>query len=106
MKILIPAACLIAAVLHPLVPLAQSAPGCSIAGTITSTRTPLPGVVVSVVDGDSRAVDVSASGVDGSYGLRLPGPGRYVIKAEFVASDHAPFNPRVWSPEVIFTVKP
>src|SRR5439155_3045882 len=31
--------------------------------------------------------------------------GTYVIKAEFVAADHAPFNPRVWSPEVFFTVR-
>jgi hypothetical protein len=27
-----------------------------------------------------------------------------VLKAEFVATDHAPFNPRIWSSEVIFTV--
>ena len=43
-----------------------------------------------------------------NYGLEqdLPvQPGSIVLKAEFVASDHAPFNPRVWSPEVIFTVK-
>jgi hypothetical protein len=43
-----------------------------------------------------------------NYGLEqdLPvKPGTYVLKAEFVASDHAPFNPRVWSPEVFFTVK-
>jgi hypothetical protein len=32
-------------------------------------------------------------------------PGTYVLKAEFVASDHAPFNPRVVSPEVFFIVK-
>jgi len=32
-------------------------------------------------------------------------PGTYVIKAEFVAADHAPFSPRVWSPEVFFTVR-
>jgi hypothetical protein len=32
-------------------------------------------------------------------------PGTYVLKAEFVASDHFPFNPRVWSQEVFFTVK-
>jgi hypothetical protein len=31
--------------------------------------------------------------------------GTYVLRAEFVASDHAPFNPRVLSPEVFFTVK-
>ena len=42
-----------------------------------------------------------------NYGLEqdLPvHPGTYVLKAEFVAADHAPFNPRVWSPEIIFTV--
>ena len=31
--------------------------------------------------------------------------GSYVVKAEFVAADHAPFNPRVWSSETIFTVE-
>lgn len=32
-------------------------------------------------------------------------PGTYALKAEFVAADHAPFNPRVWSSVVIFTVR-
>ena len=32
-------------------------------------------------------------------------PGTYVIKAEFVANDHAPFNPRDWSAQTFFTVK-
>jgi hypothetical protein len=43
-----------------------------------------------------------------NYGLEqdLPVyPGTYVLQAEFVAADHAPFNPRVWSTETIFTVK-
>jgi Domain of unknown function (DUF4399) len=43
-----------------------------------------------------------------NYGLEqdLPvHPGTYVLKAEFVAADHAPFDPRVWSNEVVFTVK-
>ena len=31
--------------------------------------------------------------------------GTYALKAEFVAADHAPFSPRVWSPEILFTVK-
>lgn len=42
-----------------------------------------------------------------NYGLTqdLPvHPGTYIIKAEFVAADHAPFDPRVVSAEVIFTV--
>ena len=32
-------------------------------------------------------------------------PGTYVLKAEFVANDHYPFNPRDWSTQVFFTVK-
>jgi hypothetical protein len=43
-----------------------------------------------------------------NYGLEQDLPvhtGTYVLKAEFVAADHVPFNPRVWSPEVLFTVK-
>ncbi len=32
-------------------------------------------------------------------------PGTYVLKAEFVANDHAPFNPRDWSTQLFFTVK-
>ena len=43
-----------------------------------------------------------------NYGLEqdIPvHPGTYVLKAEFVAADHAPFNPRVWSAEAFFTVK-
>jgi hypothetical protein len=42
-----------------------------------------------------------------NYGLEqdLPvQPGSTVLKAEFVAADHAPFSPRVWSSEVVFTV--
>jgi hypothetical protein len=43
-----------------------------------------------------------------NYGLAqdLPvHPGTYLLKAEFVAADHAPFDPRVWSTEVLFTVQ-
>ncbi len=43
-----------------------------------------------------------------NYGLvqDLPvHPGTYSLKAEFVAADHAPFDPRVWSPQIVFTVK-
>jgi hypothetical protein len=43
-----------------------------------------------------------------NYGLEQDLPvhaGTYVLKAEFVAADHAPFNPRVWSAQTIFTVE-
>ena len=33
-------------------------------------------------------------------------PGTHILHVEFVASDHVPFNPRVVTPDVIFTVKP
>ena len=42
-----------------------------------------------------------------NYGIEqdLPvTPGTYVLRAEFVAADHAPFNPRVVSTDVVFTV--
>ncbi len=32
-------------------------------------------------------------------------PGVYTIKAEFVASDHFPFSPRVYSKQIVFTVR-
>ena len=54
-------------------------------GIVASARTPLPGVVVSILDGEQRAIDVTASAVDGSYALRVPGAGRYVLKADLSA---------------------
>ena len=32
-------------------------------------------------------------------------PGTHVLKAEFVANDHAPFNPRDWSTQIFFRSK-
>ena len=43
-----------------------------------------------------------------NYGLEQDIPvttGSLVLRAEFVAADHAPFNPRVQSEEIVFTVK-
>ncbi|MEO8273676.1 MAG: hypothetical protein ABI620_06395 [Chloroflexota bacterium] len=43
-----------------------------------------------------------------NYGLEqdIPvTPGTLVLRAEFVAADHAPFSPRVESPEIVFTAK-
>jgi hypothetical protein len=33
-------------------------------------------------------------------------PGVYTLRAEFVASDHFPFNPRVYSQSIVFQVQP
>jgi hypothetical protein len=43
-----------------------------------------------------------------NYGLEQDIPvarGTFVLRAEFVAADHAPFNPRVNSDEIVFTVQ-
>ena len=45
---------------------------CSISGVVSAQRTPLPGAVISLVATDGRAVDVSSSGVDGSFTLKAP----------------------------------
>lgn len=50
---------------------------------------------------------VNSQLVSMNYGLEQDitlAPGTYVLKAEFVASDHVPFNPRVWSSDVYITV--
>ena len=73
--------------------------GAKIVSATTTAITPDTGHVHLYVDN----VLVSMN-----YGLEQDIPvhsGTYVLKAEFVAADHAPFSPRVWSPEVFFTVK-
>jgi hypothetical protein len=73
--------------------------GATIVTQTTTTIRPDEGHVHLLVDN----VVVSMN-----YGLEqdIPvHPGTYVLKAEFVAADHAPFSPRVFSPEVFFTVK-
>lgn len=72
--------------------------GATIVSATTTTLTPDTGHVHLYVDN----VLVSMN-----YGLEqdIPvHPGTSVIKAEFVAADHAPFNPRVLSANVYFTV--
>lgn len=73
--------------------------GAQIVPATTTTITPTTGHVHLYVDN---------SLVSMNYGLEqdIPvTPGSHVLKAEFVAADHAPFNPRVVSAEVIFTVQ-
>ena len=55
-------------------------------------------------------VQLNGEIVSMTYGLKqkLTGlkRGQYLLRVEFVASDHAPFNPRVFAPAVTFEVKP
>lgn len=76
---------LVAAVLAPAFPLAQAPSGCTVAGVISSARTLLPGVVVSLVGPDQKIVDITSTGADGAYALKVPTLGGYTVKAELTA---------------------
>ena len=59
--------------------------GCSIVGRVTASRIPLPGVVLSLADARGQVVDASSSAADGSFLVKVPGPGRFTLKGELVA---------------------
>ena len=65
--------------------LAQNAPACAIVGRVTANRQLLPGVVVSLTDASHAAVDITSSAADGSFSIKVPGPGQYRLKSELVA---------------------
>ena len=73
--------------------------GARIVPATTTAITPTEGHVHLYVNG---AVVSMNYGLEQDISLT---PGTYVLKAEFVAADHAPFNPRVWSGDVFFTVR-
>jgi hypothetical protein len=95
--------------------IAQPANGASLTGTSAHIVLNLVGAqIVSATTTDIRPdqghvhLYVDNVLVSMNYGLEqdIPvHPGTYLVKAEFVAADHAPFSPRVWSPEVFFTVR-
>ncbi len=88
-----------ATVTGPTVHVVLKLTGAEIVSATTTTIRPDQGHVHLLVDN----VIVSMN-----YGLEqdLPvQPGTFVLRAEFVAADHAPFNPRVYSAETVFTVK-
>jgi hypothetical protein len=98
-----------------VVAVVQPANGASITGTSVHVVLSLTGAtIVTATSTDIRPdqghVHLYVDNVlfSMNYGLEqdVPvHPGTYVLKAEFVAADHAPFSPRVWSTEVFFTVK-
>jgi hypothetical protein len=93
----------------------QPANGAAITGTSVHVVLSLTGATIvsattTAIQPDQGHVHLYVDNVlvSMNYGLEqdLPiHPGTYVLKAEFVAADHAPFSPRVWSTEVFFTVK-
>jgi hypothetical protein len=73
--------------------------GARIASATSTTVAPREGHVHLFVDNSLASMN---------YGLKheidLP-RGAHVVRAEFVAADHVPFSPRVFSPEVVVTVR-
>jgi hypothetical protein len=98
-----------------VVTIAEPASGSSLSGTSVHVVLTLRGAGFLSVTTTSLRPDeghihlyVNNALVSMNYGLEQDFPlvpGTYVLKAEFVAADHGPFNPRVWSPEVFFTVQ-
>ncbi|HLX35129.1 MAG TPA: DUF4399 domain-containing protein [Candidatus Limnocylindrales bacterium] len=83
----------------PTVHVVLTLTGATIVPATTTSISPTTGHIHLYVDNNLVSMN---------YGLTqdIPvSPGTYVLKAEFVAADHAPFNPRVYSAEVFFTVK-
>src|SRR4051794_9606548 len=78
--------CLLGAALFTARPLAQATDSCAIAGAISASRFPLPGVVVTLIDGEGRVVDSTSSAPDGTYALKLPThPATWTLRASLVA---------------------
>jgi len=98
-----------------VVAIVQPASGATVTGTTVHVVLSLTGAqIVSATTTNIRPdqghvhLYVDNVLVSMNYGIEQDLPvhaGTYVLKAEFVAADHAPFNPRVWSREVFFTVK-
>jgi len=73
--------------------------GATITSVTTASISPTLGHIHLYVDGSLTSMNYSTE-------EDLPvTPGSYVLRAEFVAADHAPFDPRVWSNQVVFTVQ-
>ena len=97
------------------VTITQPANGAKLTGTsvhvvLTLTGATIVPATTTAIQPDTGHIHlfVNKALVSMNYGLEQDvavTPGTYVLKAEFVAADHAPFNPRVWSAEVFFTVR-
>src|SRR5437867_418285 len=79
--------CLILRALCPAVMVAETAGAapCAIQGTITAGGVPLPGVVITLTDPDSRVVETTSSAPNGSFSLTPSSPGTYRLAAGLTA---------------------
>ena len=68
-----------------MIPRAQAPSGCAVHGSVSALRQPLPGVVVTLRDGEGRTLDASSSGADGSFVVNAPASGSFTLNASLVA---------------------
>jgi hypothetical protein len=97
------------------VAIVEPAQGSTVIGTTAHVVLNLTGAKIvtettTTIRPDEGHVHLYVNGqlVSMNYGLEqdIPvTPGALVLRAEFVAADHAPYNPRVQSTEIVFTVK-
>jgi hypothetical protein len=93
----------------------EPAPGASVTAAKTHVRLKLVGGTIVQETTTSIRPDeghvhlyVDNAIVSMNYGLEqdiVLTAGSHAIKAEYVAADHAPFNPRVWSAEIVVTAR-
>lgn len=97
------------------VEIVQPAPSTTVSGSTVHVVLELTGARIvpqtsTAIRPDEGHLHLYVNGllVSMNYGLEqdIPvQPGTIDIKAEFVAADHAPFSPRVWSQDVVITVR-
>jgi hypothetical protein len=63
----------------------QPGRACSISGVAQSGSLPLPGVAIVALNGDDAEVASTSTEQNGTFTLRLPGPGAYTVRAALAA---------------------
>ncbi len=58
---------------------------CGITGMVAAGQARLPGVTITATPQGGGAPITTSTGLDGRYVVTIPGPGRYVVKAELAA---------------------
>ena len=88
------------AVTGPTVHIVINLSGATIVAATTTAIRPDQGHIHLYIDGNLVSMNYGST-----LDQAVPA-GTHVLRAEFVAADHVPFNPRVVTPDVVFTVTP
>ncbi len=75
-------------------PAPTAATGGLVHGTVSSGGTPLPGVAITATNTLTGTKYATATGTDGSFRLKVPEDGRYVVRSDFAAFAENTFEVR------------